>query len=125
MGVCKGMKVCVYMCVSDLMWHQAQRSGRFVHAVITTAGHCIASGRRKERRLICLLTPECEQNLSNSGNYFLFKGQKWQLLFWFKPTFTPNCQNKPLFTTNRCISPVHQTVISKIYNLLTGESHQV
>lgn len=29
--------------VSDLMWHQTQRGGGFIHPVITAAGHCIAA----------------------------------------------------------------------------------
>lgn len=41
--------------MSDLMWHETERGGRFVHSVIAAAGHCIASeGEEKGHKFIYL-----------------------------------------------------------------------
>lgn len=49
---------CIYM--SDLMWHETERGGRFVHSVIAAAGHCIASeGGEKGHKFIFLHTCLC------------------------------------------------------------------
>lgn len=49
----------VVACASNLMWHQPERGGWFVHSVITAAGHRIASvdGTRKEVYRTCLMSP--------------------------------------------------------------------
>lgn len=44
------MCVRICFCDSDLMWHQTQRCGRFIHSVITAAGHCISPGDREWQR---------------------------------------------------------------------------
>lgn len=49
-----------WVSVSDLMWHQTQRRGRFIHSVVTAAGHCIASEwreRERERKWLCYHLP--------------------------------------------------------------------
>lgn len=49
------------VCASNLMWHQPERGGWFIHSVIAAAGHCIASDdgeRKKERKnTVRLMTP--------------------------------------------------------------------
>lgn len=52
----------LYQCksMSDLMWHETERGGRFVHSVIAAAGHCIASGEEeKGHKYIYLHTRLC------------------------------------------------------------------